>query len=304
MENKSLVSINDLSREKILSLLDTASKFEENPNRDILAGKVIGSLFFEPSTRTRLSFETAAMRLGARVIGFSDAATSSATKGETLKDTIKMVSSYADAIVMRHRLEGAARYASEVSPCPIINAGDGANQHPSQTMLDLYSIKKTQGTLENLHIHLVGDLKFGRTVHSLLHAMRHFNPTFHFISPEELHMPEEYREFCRKNNIPFVETTEFNEEVIASADIIYMTRVQRERFSDLMEYEKVKNCYRLTNAMLEGSKPNLRILHPLPRVNEIAYDVDDNPKAYYFQQAQNGLYVREALICDVLNIKI
>ncbi len=304
MENKSLVSINDLSREKILSLLDTASKFEENPNRDILAGKVIGSLFFEPSTRTRLSFETAAMRLGARVIGFSDAATSSATKGETLKDTIMMVSSYADAIVMRHRLEGAARYASEVSPCPIINAGDGANQHPSQTMLDLYSIKKTQGTLENLHIHLVGDLKFGRTVHSLLHAMRHFNPTFHFISPEELHMPEEYREFCRKNNIPFIETTEFNEEVIASADIIYMTRVQRERFSDLMEYEKVKNCYRLTNAMLEGSKPNLRILHPLPRVNEIAYDVDDNPKAYYFQQAQNGLYVREALICDVLNIKI
>lgn len=304
MENKSLVSINDLSREKILSLLDTASKFEDNPNRDILAGKVIGSLFFEPSTRTRLSFETAAMRLGARVIGFSDAATSSATKGETLKDTIMMVSSYADAIVMRHRLEGAARYASEVSPCPIINAGDGANQHPSQTMLDLYSIKKTQGTLENLHIHLVGDLKFGRTVHSLLHAMRHFNPTFHFISPEELHMPEEYREFCRKNNIPFIETTEFNEEVIASADIIYMTRVQRERFSDLMEYEKVKNCYRLTNAMLEGSKPNLRILHPLPRVNEIAYDVDDNPKAYYFQQAQNGLYVREALICDVLNIKI
>ena len=304
MENKSLVSINDLSREKILSLLDTASKFEDNPNRDILAGKVIGSLFFEPSTRTRLSFETAAMRLGARVIGFSDAATSSATKGETLKDTIMMVSSYADAIVMRHRLEGAARYASEVSPCPIINAGDGANQHPSQTMLDLYSIKKTQGTLENLHIHLVGDLKFDRTVHSLLHAMRHFNPTFHFISPEELHMPEEYREFCRKNNIPFIETTEFNEEVIASADIIYMTRVQRERFSDLMEYEKVKNCYRLTNAMLEGSKPNLRILHPLPRVNEIAYDVDDNPKAYYFQQAQNGLYVREALICDVLNIKI
>ncbi|MBR2416395.1 MAG: aspartate carbamoyltransferase [Bacteroidaceae bacterium] len=304
MKNNSLVSINDLSREKILSLLDTASKFEENPNRDILAGKVIGSLFFEPSTRTRLSFETAAMRLGARVIGFSDAATSSATKGETLKDTIMMVSSYADAIVMRHRLEGAARYASEVSPCPIINAGDGANQHPSQTMLDLYSIKKTQGTLENLHIHLVGDLKFGRTVHSLLHAMRHFNPTFHFISPEELHMPEEYREFCRKNNIPFTETTEFNEEVIACADIIYMTRVQRERFSDLMEYEKVKNCYRLTNAMLENSKPNLRILHPLPRVNEIAYDVDNNPKAYYFQQAQNGLYVREALICDVLNIKI
>ncbi|MBR3854555.1 MAG: aspartate carbamoyltransferase [Bacteroidaceae bacterium] len=304
MEKRSLVSINDLSREKILQLLQMAEKFEENPNRDILAGKVIGSLFFEPSTRTRLSFETAAMRLGARVIGFSDAATSSASKGETLKDTIMMVSNYADLIVMRHRLEGAARYASEISPVPVINAGDGANQHPSQTMLDLYSILKTQGTLENLHIHLVGDLKYGRTVHSLLHAMRHFKPTFHFIAPQELQMPEEYRLFCRENNIPFTETTEFNEEVIASADIIYMTRVQRERFSDLMEYEKVKNCYRLTNAMLAESKENLRILHPLPRVTEIAYDVDDNPKAYYFQQAQNGLYVREALICDVLGINI
>jgi aspartate carbamoyltransferase catalytic subunit len=171
-------------------------------------------------------------------------------------------------------------------------------------MLDLYSIQKTQGTLENLHIHLVGDLKYGRTVHSLLHAMRHFKPTFHFIAPEELHMPEEYRIFCRQNNIPFTETTEFNEDVISSADIIYMTRVQRERFSDLMEYEKVKNCYRLTNSMLQGSKKNLRILHPLPRVTEIAHDVDNNPKAYYFQQAQNGLYVREALICDVLGINV
>lgn len=304
MEKRSLVSINDLSREKILQLLDVAKKFEENPNRDILAGKVIGSLFFEPSTRTRLSFETAAMRLGARVIGFSDAATSSTSKGETLKDTIMMVSNYADLIVMRHRLEGAARYASEISPVPIINAGDGANQHPSQTMLDLYSIQKTQGTLENLHIHLVGDLKYGRTVHSLLHAMRHFSPTFHFIAPKELQMPEEYRIFCRENNITFSETTEFNEDVIANADIIYMTRVQRERFSDLMEYEKVKNCYRLTNAMLADSKESMRILHPLPRVTEIAYDVDDNPRAYYFQQAQNGLYVREALICDVLGINI
>ena len=304
MEKRSLVSINDLSREKILQLLDVAKKFEENPNRDILAGKVIGSLFFEPSTRTRLSFETAAMRLGARVIGFSDAATSSTSKGETLKDTIMMVSNYADLIVMRHRLEGAARYASEISPVPIINAGDGANQHPSQTMLDLYSIQKTQGTLENLHIHLVGDLKYGRTVHSLLHAMRHFSPTFHFIAPKELQMPEEYRIFCRENNITFTETTEFNEDVIANADIIYMTRVQRERFSDLMEYEKVKNCYRLTNAMLADSKESMRILHPLPRVTEIVYDVDDNPRAYYFQQAQNGLYVREALICDVLGINI
>ena len=304
MKNRSLVSINDLSREKILSLLEIAEKFEENPNRRLLAGKVIGSLFFEPSTRTRLSFETAANRLGARVIGFSDATTSSASKGEILKDTIMMVSNYADLIVMRHHLEGAARYASEISPCPVINAGDGANQHPSQTMLDLYSILKTQGTLENLHIHLVGDLKYGRTVHSLLFAMRHFNPTFHFIAPEELHMPEEYRIFCRENNIPFTETTEFNEDIIAEADILYMTRVQRERFSDLMEYEKVKNCYRLTNAMLANSKPNLRILHPLPRINEIAYDVDASPQAYYFEQARNGLYAREAILCNALGITL
>ena len=304
MKSKSFVSINDLSREKIESLLKTAEKFEENPNSDILSGKVLGSLFFEPSTRTRLSFETAANRLGARVIGFSDAATSSATKGETLKDTIMMVSSYADVIVMRHRLEGAARYASEVSPVPVINAGDGANQHPSQTMLDLYSIYKTQGTLENLNIYLVGDLKYGRTVHSLLMAMRHFNPTFHFIAPEELKMPEEYKLYCREHGIKYEEHTDFTEDTIAEADILYMTRVQRERFTDLMEYERVKDLYILRNDMLGKTRDNLRILHPLPRVNEITYDVDENPKAYYFQQAQNGLYARQAILCDVLGITL
>ena len=304
MKNRSLVTLAGHSREKIEYLIRMAQEFEKHPNRKLLAGRVVATLFFEPSTRTRLSFETAANRLGARVIGFADPKVTSGTKGETLKDTIMMVSSYADVIVMRHYLEGAALYASEVAPVPIMNAGDGANQHPSQTMLDLYTIYQTQGTLDNLNIYMVGDLKYGRTVHSLLMAMRHFNPTFHFISPEELHMPEEYRVFCRENNIPFTETTEFNENVIANADIIYMTRVQRERFSDLMEYEKVKNCYRLTNSMLAGTKDNLRILHPLPRVNEIAHDVDNNPKAYYFQQAQNGLYVREAIICDVLGINI
>jgi aspartate carbamoyltransferase catalytic subunit len=301
---KSLISIRDFTKEEILHVLETAKEFEQNREQKFLEGKVIASLFFEPSTRTRLSFETAINRLGAKVIGFSDASNTSQSKGETLKDTIKMVNNYVDMIVMRHPLEGSSRYASEVATVPVVNAGDGANQHPSQTLLDLYSILQTQGTLEGLNIHLVGDLKYGRTVHSLLHAMRHFNPTFHFISPEELHMPEEYRVFCRKNNIPFTETTEFNEDVIANADIIYMTRVQRERFSDLMEYEKVKNCYRLTNEMLRGTRENLRILHPLPRVNEIAHDVDNNPKAYYFQQAQNGLYVREAIICDVLGVNI
>jgi aspartate carbamoyltransferase catalytic subunit len=299
---RSLISLEGLDREDILWLLSHAARFESNPNSKILDGKIVATLFFEPSTRTRLSFETAVNRLGGRVIGFSDAATTSSSKGETLKDTIMMVSNYADLIIMRHYLEGAARYASEVSPVPIINAGDGANQHPSQTMLDLYSMLKTQGRLDNLHIHLVGDLKYGRTVHSMLTAMRFFNPTFHFISPDELKMPEEYKEYCRNNGIKFEEHTRFDEETIADADILYMTRVQRERFTDLMEYERVKDMFILKNDMLRSAKPNLKILHPLPRVNEIAQDVDSNEHAYYFQQAKNGLYVREALICNALNL--
>ena len=304
MENRSLVTIAEHSKEKIMYLLEMAKLFEEHPNRKILDGKVVATLFFEPSTRTRLSFETAANRLGARVIGFTDPKATSSSKGETLKDTIIMVSNYADIICMRHYLEGAARYASEVTDTPIVNAGDGSNQHPSQTMLDLYSIYKTQGTLENLNIYMVGDLKYGRTVHSLLMAMRHFNPTFHFIAPEELKMPEEYKLYCRQHGIKYVEHTEFDEDVIAEADILYMTRVQRERFTDLMEYERVKDIYILRNDMLKKSRENLRILHPLPRVNEIAYDVDENPKAYYFQQAQNGLYARQAILCDVLGITL
>lgn len=304
MERESLVSINDFSKEEIMDLLEKARSFEENPNRKVLDGKVIATLFFEPSTRTRLSFETAVNRLGGRIIGFSDAATSSSSKGESLKDTIIMVSNYVDLIIMRHHLEGAARYASEVSSVPIINAGDGANQHPTQTMLDLYSIYKTQGTLENLNITMVGDLKYGRTVHSLLQAMSHFNPTFHFVAPDELKMPQEYKIFCEEHNIPYYEHSDFSEDVINQADILYMTRVQRERFTDLMEYERVKDIYILRNSMLAGSKPNLRVLHPLPRVNEIAYDVDDNPKAYYFQQAKNGLYARQAIICKVLGIDV
>lgn len=299
MSSRSLVSISDYSKEEILAILDSAADFEANPNRKSLDGKVIATLFFEPSTRTRLSFETAVVRLGGRIIGFSDANTSSSSKGETLNDTILMVSSYADAIVMRHPLEGAARYASEISPVPIINAGDGANQHPSQTLLDMYSIFKTQGTLENLNICLVGDLKYGRTVHSLIMAMSHFKPTFKFIAPEELKMPEEYKVFCKKKNISFTESTELNDN-FDDSDILYMTRVQKERFQDLMEYEQVKNVYTLKNNMLGKTKPNLRILHPLPRVTEIDPDVDTNEKAYYFQQAQNGLYVRQAIVSKVL----
>ena len=281
-----------------------AQEFEKNPNRLLLQGRVVATLFFEPSTRTRLSFETAANRLGARVIGFADPKVTSGTKGETLKDTIMMVSNYADVIVMRHYLEGAARYASEIAPVPIINAGDGANQHPSQTMLDLYTIYQTQGTLNDLNIYLVGDLKYGRTVHSLLMAMRHFNPTFHFIAPDELAMPELYKQYCHEHGIKYVEHKDFDADVIAGADILYMTRVQRERFTDLMEYERVKDRYLLKLDMLSKAKDNMRILHPLPRVNEIEYSIDDDPHAYYFQQARNGLYARQAIICDTLGITL
>lgn len=302
MDKHNFVNIEQLSHDDIIYLLEMAHEFEKHPNRELLKGKIAATLFYEPSTRTRLSFETAANRLGAKVIGFTDAKVSSVSKGETLKDTILMVSNYADAIVMRHYIEGAAQYASEVAPVPIINAGDGAHQHPSQCLLDLYTILQTQGTLENLNIYLVGDLKYGRTVHSLIIAMRHFNPTFHFIAPPELAMPEEYKLYCRNHNIKYVEHAEFNAEEIADADILYMTRVQKERFSDLMEYERVKNIYILHNSMLSKVKDNMRILHPLPRVNEISYDVDSNPHAYYIQQAKNGLYAREAIYCYCLGI--
>ena len=304
MDKQNFVTIANLSKDEILYLISMAQEFEKHPNREILKGKVVATLFFEPSTRTRLSFETAANRLGARVIGFTDAKVTSATKGETLKDTILMVSNYADAIAMRHHIEGAAQYASEVAPIPIINAGDGAHEHPSQCLLDLYSIYKTQGTLENLNIYLVGDLKYGRTVHSLITAMRHFNPTFHFVAPKELAMPQEYKIYCDEHGIKYVEHTEFNEQTIADADIIYMTRVQKERFSDLMEYERGKNVYILNRAMLSMTKDNMKILHPLPRVNEIAYDVDDDPHAYYIQQAKNGLYARQAIFCYCLGITL
>ena len=304
MEKHNFVTIANLSREEILYLITMAQEFEKHPNRELLKGRVVATLFFEPSTRTRLSFETAANRLGAQVIGFTDAKVTSATKGETLKDTILMVGNYADAIVMRHYIEGAAQYASEVSPVPIINAGDGAHMHPSQCLLDLYSIYKTQGTLDNLNIYLVGDLKYGRTVHSLITAMRHFNPTFHFIAPKELSMPQEYKMYCNEHGIKYVEHTDFNERIIADADIIYMTRVQKERFSDLMEYERVKDVYILRREMLSPCRDNMKILHPLPRVNEISYDVDDDPHAYYIQQAQNGLYAREAIFCHCLGISL
>lgn len=301
MKNRSLVSINDFSKEEILSIIETAAKFEANPVQEILKGKVISTLFFEPSTRTRLSFESAVNKLGGRIIGFSEAGSSSVSKGESLKDTIQTVANYSDLIVMRNPLEGSAKYASEVSKVPIVNAGDGANQHPTQTLLDLYSIMKTQGTLENLNIALVGDLKYGRTVHSLMMALLHFNPTFSFISHPKLQMPDDYKLHLKKHGIAYSEHTEI-EGAIKDADILYMTRVQRERFSDPVEYEKTKNAYILHNKMLNETKDNLRILHPLPRVNEINQDVDSNPKAYYFEQAENGVYTRQAIIATILGL--
>ncbi|MBQ3656734.1 MAG: aspartate carbamoyltransferase [Bacteroidales bacterium] len=302
MERKSLISITDFSTEEIVRILEIANEFENNPQPHLLDGKVVATLFFEPSTRTRLSFESAINRMGGRVIGFSDPNISSVSKGETLKDTIRIVSNYCDLIVMRHPLEGSSRYASEVATVPVINAGDGANQHPTQTLLDMYSIKKTQGRLDNINIFMVGDLKYGRTVHSLVQAMSPFNPTFNFISHPKLRMPQEYLDFLDEKKVKYYEHEQFT-NIISEADIIYMTRVQRERFQDLMEYEKTKDLYILHNAMLENTKPTMKILHPLPRVNEISQDVDPNPKAYYFEQALNGVFARQAVISYVLGLK-
>lgn len=299
MKNRSLVSIHDISKTDYENILDLAEKFEANPKRKILEDSVVATLFFEPSTRTRLSFESAASQLGAKIIGFTDAATSSVKKGETLKDTILTVSNYSDIIVMRHPKEGSARYASEVSPVPILNAGDGANQHPTQCLLDLYSIRKTQKKLDNLDIAFVGDLKYGRTVHSLVTALTNYKTTFHLVSPEELKLPSSVKRYIKEKNLTYHQYTELD-EVIPKVDILYMTRIQQERFSDPLEYARVKNAYILKNSMLDDSKKNLKVLHPLPRVNEITEDVDSNPKAYYFQQAQNGVYVRQALLATIL----
>lgn len=302
MKNKSLISIDDYSKEELIRVLDLAVEFEKNPSQQLLQEKVVATLFFEPSTRTRLSFESAVSRLGGRIIGFSDTASSSSTKGESLNDTIKTVSNYSDLIVMRHPIEGSARYASEVATVPVVNAGDGANQHPTQTLLDLYSIRKTQGTLDNLNLVIVGDLKYGRTVHSLLMAMAHFNATYYFISPKELRVPHEYKLILDQKGIKYYEYTDFK-DIASEADIMYVTRVQKERFSDPIEYEKTKNAYILRNSMLQDTRDNLKILHPLPRVSEISTDVDSNEKAYYFQQALNGVYTRQAIISLILGIK-
>ena len=296
---KHLVSIADLSVPELQLLLDTALKLKHKPQPHLLEGKLIASCFFEPSTRTRLSFETAVQRLGGKVIGFADGANTSAKKGETLADTARIISSYADAIVQRHPKDGAARVLAEFSRVPVINAGDGTNQHPSQTLLDLVTVYETQGSLNGLKIAMCGDLKYGRTVHSLAQALKNFGCSFAFVSPPTLAMLDYITEELDEAGaawqiLPDLETA------IEWADILYMTRVQRERF-DEQEFAKIQGKFNLTAAMLAGAKDNLRVLHPLPRVDEIHPDVDGTPYAYYFEQAQNGVYARMAMLALVLN---
>ncbi len=290
------ISISDFSREDLEYILSEAKKMESLSREEkgtILEGRPIASLFFEPSTRTRLSFETAISNLGGRVVGFADADTSSQKKGETLSDTIRMASGYCDAIVMRHPLEGAARRASEISDVPVINGGDGANQHPTQTMLDLYTIQKEFGKIDGLKIAMVGDLKYGRTVHSLATALNHFNGIeLSFVSPAELKMPSS---IVKDSKHPVKEIGNLG-EIIPTADVIYMTRIQKERFPDPLEYGKVKDSFELTAKMLDGAKQEMIVMHPLPRITEINVDVDETKYARYFAEAANGVPVREALL--------
>lgn len=299
---KSLISINDYTKKDWLKILKLAGRFEQKAPGNILAGKVVACLFFEPSTRTRLSFESAVQKLGGSVIGFDQAGSSSTAKGESLKDSIRTVSNYADLIVMRHPQEGSARLAAEYATVPVINAGDGSNQHPTQTLLDLYSIQKTQNTLEGLTLTFVGDLKYGRTMHSTLQAMSHCKPSFIFVSPPELVIPESLRRELEEAHVPYEELTTLDAALPVS-DILYMTRIQKERFANPIEYEQVKNSYVLRADMLKKIKPKFKILHPLPRVNEISEDVDTTSGAYYFQQAGGGLYTRQALIATILGAK-
>ncbi|WP_428241011.1 aspartate carbamoyltransferase [Gynuella sp.] len=298
--NRDIVSISDLSQSELETIISLAQQIKQSPNQKYLSDKVIASCFFEASTRTRLSFETAIQRQGASVIGFADSgSTSLAKKGETLSDSIRMLNGYADAIVMRHPMEGAARLAAEIADVPVINGGDGSNQHPTQTLLDLFTIFECQGTLDQLRVAFVGDLKYGRTVHSLTQALTHFNCTFDFVAPAVLAMPDYILQELDYKNIEYRHSDSL-EDIIPVADIIYMTRVQKERF-DPTEYIHIASHYILNASMLENAKPTMKILHPLPRVDEITLDVDKTPHAYYFEQAKNGVYARQALLALVLN---
>ncbi|MGF6906486.1 aspartate carbamoyltransferase [Fusobacterium sp. PH5-44] len=300
---KSFLSVKDLTKDEIHSILDLAKEIESNPIPDILEGKIVGSLFFEPSTRTRLSFTSAAYRLGAKVLGFDSPNASSVTKGESLRDTIKMVESYSDVIVMRHNIEGAAKFADEISRVPIINAGDGANEHPTQTLLDLYTIRKQFGTLENLKIAFVGDLKYGRTVHSLVKALSNFNCQFFFVAPDIIQIPLHILDYIKDKNINFQLLNNY-EDILPKIDIMYMTRIQKERFENLDDYNKVSGVYKISKDKIIGKcKDDMIVLHPLPRVDEIDIDLDDTKHGLYFKQAANGVPIRSALFTLALGIR-
>lgn len=297
--NKDILSINELSPADIDLVLKTAASLKQKPNHKLLNGKVIANCFFEPSTRTRLSFEAATLKLGGNSIGFSNDQNLSTKKGETLHDTMRVLSGYADAIVIRHPREGAARLAAEAAKVPVINAGDGANQHPSQTLLDLFSIQECQGKLDGLSIALVGDLKYGRTVHSFAEACKLFNIRLFLLSPESLSLPEDIYDNLKREGVRFSFHRSLD-EIMHKLDIIYMTRIQRERMSET-EYKHSQKQFSLTVPMLEKAKPTMRILHPLPRVDEIDKAIDDTQHAYYFTQADNGVFVRQALLSLILN---
>jgi aspartate carbamoyltransferase catalytic subunit len=297
-----IISVRELSLPQIQQILTLAKKFKQKPQQPTLQNKIIAHCFFESSTRTRLSFETATLRLGGQVIGFASDEALSIQKGETLEDTMRIISDYADAIVIRHPREGAARLAAEFSDKPVINAGDGSNQHPTQALVDLFSIEESQKNLDGLSIALVGDLKYGRTIHSLTQACELFNLRLYLVSPENLTLPESICDRLKKQGVRFSFHHSL-EEVIPKVDILYMTRIQQERFSK-SEYQLVKDAYILTPELLKHAKSNLKILHPLPRVNEIDVGVDKSDHAYYFQQAANGVYVRQALLTLLLNEKI
>ena len=296
-KDRDIISISDFSKAELLHILKITKQVHQNPNKfsNALKGLIMGTLFFEPSTRTRLSFSSAMNQLGGQVIGFADKDVTSIQKGESLWDTIKMIENYVDIIAMRHPLEGTARLASEASKVPIINGGDGANQHPTQTMLDLFTIQKTKGKLNNLHVGFLGDLKYGRTVHSLIIALSHFNPTFYFIAPQALKIPEHYLTELKEKDIRFFETTALN-TALSRLDVLYVTRIQKERFPSPLEYQKFKGIYKITNEILKDAKHDLKIMHPLPRVDEIAKEVDASDHAVYFDQASHGIPVRKALL--------
>ncbi|MHC4267474.1 MAG: aspartate carbamoyltransferase [Planctomycetota bacterium] len=301
IENKDIISILDFTKEEILYILDMSARLEKEDYPDILKGKILANLFFEPSTRTRLSFETAMKRLGGEVIGFDELGTTSTVKGESLRDSVKIIEGYCDIVVLRHFLEGASRLTADSISIPVINAGDGASQHPTQTFVDLYTINKVKGALEGLSVGFLGDLKYGRTAHSLAYALAHFNSDMYFISPPSLRMPKDYLEELELRGVTYHEVDSMY-EVSDKLDILYCTRIQKERFAEPVEYEKVKGLYRLSKSVMDelDVKDDLKILHPLPRVDEMDESLDTTDYAVYFHQAHSGIPVRETLLAAVL----